>query len=331
MTNASSLLLLIFLFLHILCDYYFQTEKMVSNKNCQGGFCRAIKYNLLHATLHGISIGISFYLFANYFMICTSLQITKWSLYIFLFIMVSHFLIDFIKSYIERFFTGMHSFLLFIIDQVLHISILIISVIYIQEFTYYIIDFGKINKLIFLFSLLFGVFFLLKPSSIIIYLFLKSSGIGQGLNRIKITQSQLTKILYGKLNRQIEKNEGNGLYDFLPSYIKNSNFIVNLVSDGKADIHVGSGIKSPSAGRVIGYIERITIFLFLMYGSVTAVVAIIAMKTALRFSDLKDDNDSEKAEYIIIGSFLSILITTIISLSTRFIIEYYGFNVRTLS
>ena len=158
---------------------------------------------------------------------------------------------------------------------------------------------------------------LLKPSSIVVSLFLKSSGINDGSESVKITKSQISQVIYSIFSKKFSSDSIQDYDAEVQSYKDKANKIISSISDGKADIDVVNVSKINNAGRVVGYVERIIMLLFFIFGSVTAVVAVLAMKTALRFSDLKDDNDSGKAEYIMVGTFFSLLITVVIAFIAR--------------
>jgi len=59
-------------------------------------------------------------------------------------------------------------------------------------------------------------------------------------------------------------------------------------------------------GRVIGALERLLIYVFLVTGQSLAVSAIVAVKALARFKRMEEDQAF--AEYVIIGTFLSILL-----------------------
>lgn len=59
-------------------------------------------------------------------------------------------------------------------------------------------------------------------------------------------------------------------------------------------------------GRVIGALERLLVYLFLVSGQTLAVPVIVAVKALARFKRMEDDQAF--AEYVIIGTFLSLLL-----------------------
>jgi hypothetical protein len=78
------------------------------------------------------------------------------------------------------------------------------------------------------------------------------------------------------------------------------------------------------AGRVIGILERLLIFVGLVASSWEILAGVVALKTVARYSDL---DKQDKAEYFLIGSLASILwavvMTALISLYDR----EWGFGV----
>ncbi|WP_347331877.1 DUF3307 domain-containing protein [Marinimicrobium locisalis] len=69
------------------------------------------------------------------------------------------------------------------------------------------------------------------------------------------------------------------------------------------------------AGAVIGYLERILILTFVLLDEYTAIGFVLALKTAFRF---KDTDDRRKAEYMMMGTFLSFSLTIGIGLAVRY-------------
>jgi hypothetical protein len=72
------------------------------------------------------------------------------------------------------------------------------------------------------------------------------------------------------------------------------------------------GLKD--GGKWIGYFERLLIFLFVILNQYTGIGFLVAAKSILRFSEIKNDPDRKASEYIIIGSFASYLLAIIIGI-----------------
>ena len=73
-----------------------------------------------------------------------------------------------------------------------------------------------------------------------------------------------------------------------------------------------------NAGRIIGMLERIMIFLFLMENQYAAIGFILAAKGITRFKEMEDRHF---AEYVLIGTFLSALTAIIVTLIVKSIIS----------
>jgi len=72
-----------------------------------------------------------------------------------------------------------------------------------------------------------------------------------------------------------------------------------------------------NAGAMIGNLERILILTFILLGEYTAVGFVLALKAAYRF---KDTGSHPQAEYMLMGTFLSLTITLAIGLTARLFI-----------
>lgn len=303
---------------HVFFDFYFQTENMVKNKSFSINGLKAIFHHLIHAVSHGVISFSLCFLFSFYFLDCTTAGYIELSTYFLLYITFFHFFIDATKECLSLFLKGFYSFVVFVIDQALHVSILFFGMMYFfKEYNNYIYQVELIKFLSAPMIVFCAALILLKPSSIVVSLFLKSSGINDGSESVKITKSQISQVIYSIFSKKFSSDSIQDYDAEVQSYKDKANKIISSISDGKADIDVVNVSKINNAGRVVGYVERIIMLLFFIFGSVTAVVAVLAMKTALRFSDLKDDNDSGKAEYIMVGTFFSLLITVVIAFIAR--------------
>lgn len=68
------------------------------------------------------------------------------------------------------------------------------------------------------------------------------------------------------------------------------------------------------AGAMIGYLERLLILTFVLVGEYIAIGFVMALKTAFRF---KDTEDRRKAEYMMMGTFLSFTLTIAVGLLAK--------------
>jgi len=59
------------------------------------------------------------------------------------------------------------------------------------------------------------------------------------------------------------------------------------------------------AGKYIGILERIFVFIFVITGKWEGIGFLLAAKSVFRFGDLKESKDRKLTEYILIGTLLS--------------------------
>ncbi|PML85187.1 DUF3307 domain-containing protein [Vibrio breoganii] len=67
-----------------------------------------------------------------------------------------------------------------------------------------------------------------------------------------------------------------------------------------------------AGGELIGYLERALILTFTLVGSYAAVGFVLAAKSIFRFGELNKSNDRSMTEYVLIGSLISVVITTLV-------------------
>jgi hypothetical protein len=85
--------------------------------------------------------------------------------------------------------------------------------------------------------------------------------------------------------------------------IASANIVVRMVLAG-AHVPVETE-QSLKGGRVLGPIERVFILATALSGELTALAAIVAAKGIVRFPELQKDEEGNKAEYVLVGSFVS--------------------------
>jgi len=79
------------------------------------------------------------------------------------------------------------------------------------------------------------------------------------------------------------------------------------ISDLNSD---ASGLVA--GGMLIGYLERVLILTFTLVGSYAAVGFVLAAKSIFRFGELNKSDDRSMTEYVLIGSLVSVVITTLL-------------------
>jgi hypothetical protein len=67
-----------------------------------------------------------------------------------------------------------------------------------------------------------------------------------------------------------------------------------------------------AGGELIGYLERVLILTFTLVGSYAAVGFVLAAKSIFRFGELNKSADRSMTEYVLIGSLVSVVITTLV-------------------
>jgi hypothetical protein len=73
----------------------------------------------------------------------------------------------------------------------------------------------------------------------------------------------------------------------------------------------------PNAGRMIGQLERTLIYLFVLAGELQGVGFLVAAKSILRFSEVKEPGQRQEAEYILIGTLMSFVWGLLVSFAIK--------------
>lgn len=69
-----------------------------------------------------------------------------------------------------------------------------------------------------------------------------------------------------------------------------------------------------NAGKLIGFMERLLVLVFVLFGKWEGIGFLLAAKSVFRFGDLKDSKDMKLTEYVLIGTFLSFGIAVAVGL-----------------
>ncbi|MCG7531646.1 DUF3307 domain-containing protein [Psychrobium sp. MM17-31] len=75
-----------------------------------------------------------------------------------------------------------------------------------------------------------------------------------------------------------------------------------------------------AGGEIIGYLERLLILTFVLIGQYAVIGFILAAKSIFRFGELNKESDRNLTEYVLLGSLLSVTITSMIGLGAKFIL-----------
>ena len=229
-----------FLLVHIICDFYLQPKEWVKAKKAHTYRSIELYY---HSLLHGgtlivpaIALGIDWRMTACLILI----------------VAISHFIIDLWKVTARNGDTLSY----FVIDQVLHVIVLVTIAFHITEGVT-ISDVLKHERFSDGLMVIFAYLLILKPTSLVIASVLKKYPI---------------------------------------SNTKDDPSISGLIA----------------GGELIGYLERILILTFTLVGSYAAVGFVLAAKSIFRFGELNKSDDRSMTEYVLIGSLVSVVFTTLV-------------------
>lgn len=279
-------LILRLLFAHVLMDFIFQSSKMVKFKT-SGDKNKQLKYNFIHSFSHAA---------AAYVIVA---EWTCW--YIPLAIFVSHFVIDFFyKREKDDIFS-------FVVDQALHILIIIILSICIagrfnilQEISVHLN-----NNNIWLIALAYLL--ITKPASIFI---------GKFINRWKpqINKNSDKQLIPDEEKNMEKSSEWTGYFKQLPilTFIWKHRAEKKPATNDKAPLLEENGLEK--AGEWIGYIERFLVLTFILVNQWAGIGFLLAAKSIFRYGDLKENKDIRMTEYVLIGTLCSFTIAIICGL-----------------
>ncbi|KQN55655.1 hypothetical protein [Erwinia sp. Leaf53] len=181
--------------------------------------------------------------------------------------------------------------------------------------------------------LLVAILWLLRPASQLVSEFLELAMSETRIGEIRLTQSHLAEVFYGAIKSRMTAllAQPGSLSEqqvdvLLQESQQNQQRVADSLLKNPPQTNVAQNFPSNQAGKWIGYIERVMIFLFFILGQYSAIAAVMAIKTAFRFNDLKDDNDSHRSEYIMIGTFISFFITLLTAVLVQHLLTRHDFN-----
>ncbi len=93
-----------------------------------------------------------------------------------------------------------------------------------------------------------------------------------------------------------------------------------FMSNWSQALDQGSSLSLPNAGKYIGILERLFVFVFVITGHWEGIGFLIAAKSVLRFGDLKESKDRKLTEYILIGTLLSFAIALATGMLTLYLL-----------
>lgn len=311
---------------HIIVDFYTQSKSLVERKSGLRGKRAAVIAHIVHAGEHYLafllSLTIWFYLMGGNIFLFAYPVLYAGTAYA-----VIHLATDALKGKLKNKYPK-KDLVFFVSDQLIHFSTIILCVVLIETFDllkFTVIKNEHIKGIASIALVACGLLILLRPVSFFVEKFLSMAMSGTKISHIKITKSHLSKAFEDSLKKKFDKlmedpqcNQALVNLAFV-EYKVRAEHIVSEIQNIDVSIETADAFSSNKGGMWIGYVERIMIFSFFMFGQFTAIAAMMAIKTAFRFNDLKDDNDSHRSEYIMLGTFISLFMTFLISL----VIKHY--------
>jgi len=80
----------------------------------------------------------------------------------------------------------------------------------------------------------------------------------------------------------------------------------------------------PSAGKYIGWVERILILTFIVGGYETAVGFLLAAKALVRYPEIQEDTRGHFAEYFLVGTLTSVGLALIAGMAVNKLRSFLG-------
>ena len=272
---ASLKLLLI---AHLIGDFFLQPVKLVEQKK------NSIKGLIIHTIIYTLMIALVLLLFGNIW------EIIFWTFLIF----ISHFAIDYVRIKINKNNKNNNiRFYSFVIDQLIHVLILVINAFFIESdlnvigmFFYDIEILREIgfNNII---NYSLSILIVLKPSSIFIkyffdFIFIKKEKNFTDEKENIITSYNLIISNENKVEKKIE--------------ISQQKVVDNLKEKNN---------DSDNLGSLIGILERVIILLLGALGLYGSIALVLTAKSLARFKQLENKKFAEK---YLVGTLISLII-----------------------
>ncbi len=87
----------------------------------------------------------------------------------------------------------------------------------------------------------------------------------------------------------------------------------------RINIQINNEGSIPTAGHFIGLLERVLMLSFILLGEYGGVGFLLAAKSIFRFGDLKESNEKQLTEYVMLGTLLSVTVTLFIGVVTLYL------------
>ncbi|TVP49412.1 MAG: DUF3307 domain-containing protein [Mongoliibacter sp.] len=95
-----------------------------------------------------------------------------------------------------------------------------------------------------------------------------------------------------------------------------------LLANWAKALEESEGESLVNAGRYIGILERLMVFVFVLTDHWEAIGFLLAAKSIFRFGDLKESKDRKLTEYILIGTLLSFGIALLTGMMVKWLLGY---------
>ncbi len=95
--------------------------------------------------------------------------------------------------------------------------------------------------------------------------------------------------------------------------------IHQLMKTWSGEVNEEEGHSLNNAGKWIGILERLFVFLFVVYDQWQALGFLLAAKSVFRFGDLKEAKDRKRTEYILLGTLVSFGLAICIGLAFNYV------------
>ncbi|MDQ0859307.1 DUF3307 domain-containing protein [Bacillus sp. V2I10] len=281
------MILLCLILAHLIADFFLQSDEMVREK------LKNLKKHMLHHFIVLLPVTLVFW--ALSFDFAKPLEYVVLPI---LFLLGTHFLIDFLKINLLDKTTGqqnMKKLFYFIADQIIHLAMIIIAC-----HLFFKVTFSELLEK--------GIELLIENSSlsilnsvlfIIIILILVTSVSGH-----------IIRILLGTLPAQLLSFEGRYAFknERKEEQMNSAGGLVeeyNYYTFNKHDL---------SRGKLIGYIERLLVIILTFYSAYPAIAFIVTAKSIARFKQMDDRN---WAEYFLLGTLTSMFLGIFFGLLLR--------------
>ncbi|USK31645.1 DUF3307 domain-containing protein [Bacillus sp. F19] len=281
------MILLSLILAHLIADFFLQSDEMVREK------LKNLKKHMLHHFIVLLPVSLVFWALSFDFA-----KPLKYVVLPILFLLGTHFLIDFLKIKLLDKTAGqqnMKKLFYFIADQIIHLAMIIIAC-----HLFFKVTFSELQEK--------GIELLTENSSlsilnsvlfIIIIVILVTSVSGH-----------IIRILLGTLPAQLLSFEGRYAFknERKEEQMNSAGGLVeeyNYYTFNKHDL---------SRGKLIGYIERLLVIILTFYSAYPAIAFIVTAKSIARFKQMDDRN---WAEYFLLGTLTSMFLGIFFGLLLR--------------